>query len=60
MQTRNEYIDVRGPVPMYVRGMVVIPLPNAPRDITLLEVQLDLTPDEQQWHGAVFRKRTPS
>ena len=48
---RPAHIDVRGVVPMYVRGMVVIPLPGAPRDVTILEVELNLTPDGQAWHG---------
>lgn len=48
---RPAHIDVRGPYPVYVRGLVVIPLPGAPRDITVLEVELNLRPDGQSWHG---------
>ncbi len=48
---RQPHIDVRGVIPMFVDGLKVIPLPGAPRDITTLEVQLNLTPDGQAWHG---------
>ena len=37
----NEYIDVRGVWPVYVRGMVTVVLFDMPRDITLLEVQMN-------------------
>ena len=36
-----EYIDVRGPWPVYVRGLIAVVLVGAPRDITLLEVQMN-------------------
>ncbi len=35
ISTPQEYVDVRGPWPMYVRGSVAIELRGKPRDITL-------------------------
>lgn len=37
------YIDVRGTHPAYVKGLVRITLPNAPRDITVEEAELLIT-----------------
>lgn len=35
----NRYIDVRGPIPVYINGMVTITLDGAKRDITVEEAE---------------------
>jgi len=38
--TNNDYIDVRGPWPMYVNGMTVIALEGANRNISIKDARI--------------------
>ena len=31
----NDYVDVRGPHPMYIKGVIAIVLPNVTRDVPI-------------------------